>query len=59
MKREEILFTLRSLAQSRGQYGRILEAIFSLDEDERDEYFTALEEQNFSGPADLVLFMEG
>jgi len=59
MKREEIISTLRSLARSQGFYGRILEAIADLDEDEREEYFTALEEQNFSGPTDLVLFIEG
>ena len=59
MKREQIIATFRSLARSQGFYGRLLDAIFNLDEDERDEYFTALEEQNFAGPLDLVLFIEG
>ena len=59
MKRDENIKALRSLAQSRGFFGRILEAIDSLDEDEREEYFTVLEEQSFSGPVDLALFIEG
>ena len=59
MKRQQILDTFRSLAQSQGFYGRLLEAIDELSDEERDEYLTALEEKNFSDPVDLVLFVEG
>ena len=59
MKREQILDTFRSLARSQGFYGRLLEAIDRLTYEEREDYLTALEEQNFSDALDLVLFVEG
>lgn len=52
MNAEQIIETLKTLARSQGSYGRFLEV---LDADGLD-YLVA---QNFSGPVDLVMFLEG
>lgn len=52
MNKEEILNIFKSLAQSQGFYGRILE---NITEDQLDY----LEQQNFKDPLDLILFLEG
>ena len=57
MSREDILKTFRDLAQSQGYYGRLLEAIEKY-EDEGDALLTHLEEQNFSDPVDLIMYVE-
>ena len=36
MNKEQILATFRSLAMSQGFYGRLLEQIYSVDEETRD-----------------------
>ena len=54
MSGKEILDTIKSLAQSQGFYGRLLEQI--QDNDEALEY---LEQQNFKDSLDLILFLEG
>ena len=54
MNRDDILAAIKSLAHSQGSYGRLYEAI--KDNDDALEY---LEEQNFSDPVDLILFLEG
>lgn len=59
MNKEEILQTLKSLAQSQGLYGRVLNSLYELTEEERDNILTYLEDQNFKDPVDLVLFIEG
>lgn len=52
MNAEQIIGTLQTLARSQGSYGRFLEV---LDEDGLD-YLVA---QDFNGPVDLVMFLEG
>lgn len=62
MDREQILDTIRKLAQSQGSYGRLYRAIMELKEDDFDAYEDAmseLEELDFKSAADLVLYIEG
>lgn len=51
MNKEQILDTIKQLANSQGFYSRILSAI-------TDEGLDYLESQNFKTPLDLVLFLE-
>ena len=48
----------KSLAQSQGFYGRVVEALENMSEAERDRTFRVLEAQNFKDSVDLVLYME-
>ena len=59
MNREQILSTFRSLAMSQGFYGRLLDRIYAVDEDTRENFLAELEEQNFSDVVDLVMYIEG
>lgn len=56
MSKEEIWNTFAHLAQSQGMYGRLMESIENSGR--KDEILTHLEEQNFSDPLDLILFIE-
>jgi len=56
MSKEEIWNTFVNLAQSQGAYGRLMERIENSGH--KDEILTHLEEQNFSDPVDLILFIE-
>ena len=58
MKRETIKEVLTSLALSTGRYGRILQAIYEMPEDEREEFWEHLESQHFGDALDLVMFFE-
>lgn len=58
MKREEILNVFKMLACSQGFYGRLLHSLETADEDSRDEFLSELEEQNFSDPVSLVMYLE-
>lgn len=61
MGRQQILDTIKNLANSQGLYGRIYEAIQSLkeaDPDQYDQFMNHLVNQQFSDPVDLVLFFE-
>ena len=58
MNRLEILNTIKQLAQSQGFYSRMLNSINNLDDDQKDELFSYLEEQKFSDSVELVLFFE-
>ena len=58
MKREEIMDLIRGLAHSTGWYCPLYESILEMDEEDRDQYFTWLEEQNFKNALDFVLFYE-
>ena len=58
MNKEQIMNTLKSLAQSQGFYGRIVNELESLSEANRDMYLEGLEKQNFKDAVDLVIFME-
>lgn len=59
MKRDQILAAFRSLAMSQGFYGRLLDRIYAVDEDTRENFLAELEEQNFSDVVDLVMYIEG
>ena len=59
MKRNEIMNTIRGLAKSQGFYGRLLEAIESLDKRKKETFFEMMEAKNFKDAVDLVMFLEG
>ena len=50
--------TFKSLAQSQGYYGRIVDELESMSESNRNMYLEGLEKQNFKDAVDLVMFME-
>lgn len=58
MNRNEIMNTIEMLSHSQGFYGRLLNAIRELPDDEKDRFFKHLESHNFSDPLDLVLYFE-
>ena len=58
MKRTEIERIMRSLAMSQGLYGRILNNIYSLSEEEQESVWSELESQNFKDAVDLVMYIE-
>lgn len=58
MKKNEIMKTFKSLAQSQGLYGRIVDELESMSESNRNMYLEGLEKQNFKDAVDLVMFME-
>ena len=58
MKKNEIMKTFKSLAQSQGLYGRIVDELESMSESNRNIYLEGLEKQNFKDAVDLVMFME-
>ena len=62
MKIDEIMATIRMLACSQGSYGRLLAELENEKEYSPDTFadtVAVLEEQNFSGPLDLIMFLEG
>ena len=59
MKRDEILKLIESLSSSQGFYGRMLQAIKELDEDERERLWEALERENFKDNLDFIFYVEG
>ena len=59
MKRDAIIATFEMLARSQGFYGRLLRSLYEADEDQREEFLQDLENQNFSDPVDLVMYIEG
>ena len=58
MKKNEIMKTFKSLAQSQGYYGRIVDELESMSESNGNMYLEGLEKQNFKDAVDLVMFME-
>lgn len=58
MKKNEIMKTFKSPAQSQGLYGRIVDELESMSEPNRNMYLEGLEKQNFKDAVDLVMFME-
>ena len=58
MTKNEIMKTFKSLAQSQGLYGRIVDELESMSESNRNMYLEGLEKQNFKDAVDLVMFME-
>ena len=59
MKRDEIMDWIKKLAASQGFYCRLLQAINSMNNNDREALFTHLEAQNFAGPVDLIMYIEG
>ena len=59
MNRIEIFKLFQDLSMSQGFYGRILDSIDSMDDDQRAAFWDAMESQDFQDPVDVILFMEG
>lgn len=65
MTREQIVDTLKSLAQSQGFYGRLLQTLSEdcaangIENVCDHPYICKLEEQGFSDAVDLVMYIEG
>ena len=58
MKKEEILNSIKMLANQQGFYGRILNTLEEMDESERNNVLQLLEEQNFQDVVDMVMYFE-
>lgn len=61
MNRNEILTAIAELAYSQGFYGRLLNNLLEMRENDPDTFdvtMTMLEEQNFGDRLDMVLFFE-
>ena len=59
MKRDEILETIRSLAQSQGSYGRLLSDLENMPKELYNTVMADLEAQNFKDIVDLIMYIEG
>ena len=59
MKRKEIMEWIKKLAASQGYYGRLLQAINDMDNNDKNALFEHLEAQNFTGPVELIMYIEG
>lgn len=62
MKMDEILAVIKSLVGSQGFYGRLLNAIEEVKQQDADRYnelVKTLEAQNFNDPVDFVMYIEG
>ncbi len=59
MKRDVIIEWIKKLAASQGLYCRLLQAISDMDNNDREALFEHLEAQNFTGPVDLIMYIEG
>lgn len=59
MKRDEILETIRSLTQSQGSYGRLLQDLEKMPKELYNTVMADLEAQNFKDAVDLVMYIEG
>lgn len=58
---DQVIDVIRMLSNSQGYYGRLLEKIMYLYENEPDsfdEFARIVEEQKFTDPVDVVLFFE-
>ena len=58
MNRDEIMALISGLARSTGWYSSLYEEIMLMDEEDRDEWFTYLEEQDFKSDLDFIVFWE-
>lgn len=59
MNKEQIMKTIRKLAESQGFYGRILKIIESSSEETREALLKSLEEQDLHDAIDLINYLEG
>lgn len=58
MNADKIMEAIRTLAQSQGFYGRLLESLMELSTQDFNAVMDELEAQHFSDVVDLVLFFE-
>lgn len=61
MKMNEIITEIRTLAKSQGFYGRLLEQLLTMQDDNPEAYEMVseeLERQKFRDPVDLILYLE-
>ena len=59
---EEVVDVIEMLADSQGFYGRLLEEILYIEENDPLKYEifkTVIEKQEFKNPVDVVMFFEG
>ena len=59
---EQVVDVIEMLSYSQGFYGRLLEEILYIEENEPAKYEvfkTIIEKQEFQDPVDVVLFFEG
>ena len=59
---EQVVDVIEMLSYSQGFYGRLLEEILYIEENEPNKYEvfkTIIEQQEFQNPVDVVLFFEG
>lgn len=59
MNRYQIENLMQSLAMSQGLYGRLLNDIYSLNDEEQERFWENMEAQNFGDVVDVVMFLEG
>ena len=62
MNIEEVVDVIEMLADSQGFYGRLLEEILYIEENDPLKYEifkTVIEKQEFENPVDVVMFFEG
>jgi hypothetical protein len=62
MNIEEVVDVIEMLADSQGFYGRLLEEILYIEENDPLKYEifkTVIEKQEFQNPVDVVMFFEG
>lgn len=59
---EQVVDVIEMLSYSQGFYGRLLEEILYIEENEPEKYEKfkeVIEKQEFSDPVDVVMFFEG
>lgn len=59
---EEVVDVIEMLSYSQGFYGRLLDEILYIEENEPEKYEKfkeVIEKQEFSDPVDVVMFFEG
>ena len=59
---EDVVNVIEMLSYSQGFYGRLLEEILYIEENEPDKYEVFkgfIEKQEFQNPVDVVMFFEG
>lgn len=58
MTRYQIENLLQTLAMSQGFYGRLLNQIYSLNDEDQERVWEELENQHFGSDLDVVLYFE-
>lgn len=61
MNREQIMETVKQLAQSQGSYSRFYRDLCEMRDNEPDRFdraMTMLEEKNFKDAVDLIMYLE-